>query len=180
MVDDGPHLLISSFPDDFLHWLNAVFRFRCRFDDPCIDHSHLFKQICPELIIRRVKLDRPLDYVMGRYHRLVSRTILIGANDWRIHGLEAVSQSLLCTQYIPPRVSPGFGRVDDLTNKYQHSHLSKDDIEVYLGKHFVSFIEVIEQYSDLTFIRTSRQEFAKSPLHTLHFSGFERGKRDLC
>lgn len=144
LVDDGPHLLISSFPDDFLHWLNAVFRFHRRLDDPCIDHGHLFKQICPELIIRRVKLDRPLHYMMGRYHRLVSCVILIGPNDWRVHGLEAVRESLLCTQYIPPRVSPSFGCVDDLTNEYQHTHLSKDNIVAYLGKHLVSFIEIIE------------------------------------
>lgn len=118
LVDDSTHLLISSLPDDFLHRLNAVFCFRRRLDDPCIDHSHLFKQICSKLIIRRVKLDRSLHYMMGSYRRLVYRIILIGPNNWRIDGLEAVSKSLLCTQYIPPRVSPCFGSIDDLTNEY--------------------------------------------------------------
>lgn len=116
---------------------------------------------------------------MGGNPGLVCRIILISPNDWRIHGLEAVSESLLCTENIPPRVSPCFGRVNDLTNEYQHSHTSLDDILTHLGEHFVSFIEVIEQYSDLGFIRTPRQELAKSPLHALHFGSFERGKADL-
>lgn len=102
LVDDDSHLLISTLLDNFFHWLNAVFRFRRRFDDSCIDHSHLFKQIGPELIIRCVKLDRPLHYMKGCHRRLVSRIALIGPNNRRIYGLEAVSESLLCTQYIPP------------------------------------------------------------------------------
>lgn len=126
--------------------------------------------------MRRVKFDRPLHDMMGRYHRLVSRVIFISSNDWREHGLEAVTESLLCTQYISPRVSPGFGRVNDLMNEHQQSHLGKNEIATYLAEHFVSFIEVIEQYCDLSFIRTPRQEFAKSPLHALHFGGFGRGK----
>ena len=115
---------------------------------------------------------------MGRYHRLGSCIVIIGPNDRRIHGLEAVSESLLCTQYIPPGISPCFGRVDDLMNEYQHPHLGEDDIATYLGEHLISLIEVIEQYSDLGFIRTPRQEFAKSPLHALHIRDFERGKTD--
>ena len=178
-MDDDAHLLISSLPDDFLHWLNAVFRFRSGLDDPCIDHGHLFKQICTELVIRCVKLYRPLHYRVGRYHRMVSRIIFISTNDWRIHGSETVSESLLCTQYIPPGVSPCFGRVDDLTNEHQPSHPSNDTVVIYLGEHFVSFIEVIEQDSDLSFIGTPRQEFAKSPLHALHVGSFERDKTDL-
>ena len=122
LVDGGPHLLVSSLPDDFLHWLNAVLRFRGRLDDPCIDHCDLFKQICPELVIRRVKIDRPLHYMAGGYRRLVPRIILIGPNDWSIKCLKAVSESLLCTQNIPPRVSPCFGRVDDLIDSVSTSH----------------------------------------------------------
>lgn len=61
----------------------------------------------------------------------------------------------------------------------QPSHLSTDAIVTYLGEHFVSFIKVIEQYSNLSLIRTPWQEFAKSPLHALHFRGFERGRMDL-
>ena len=122
LVDGGPHLLISSLSDHFLHWLNAVLRFRRRFDDPCIDHCDLFKQICPELIISRVKVDRPLHYMTGGYRRLVSRIIVIGPNDWSIQRLKAVSESLLCTQNIPPRVSPYFGRVDNLIDSVSTSH----------------------------------------------------------
>ena len=179
LVDDAPHLLISSFPNDFLHRLNTFFRFCSRLDDPCIDHGHLFKQIRPELIIRRVKLDCSLHYVMGRYYSLMSRIILVGPNDWSIHGLEAVSESLLCTQYIPPRVSPCFGRVDDLTNDYQQLRLSEEDNVKYLSEHFVGFFEVFEQHSNLGFICTPWQEFAKSPLHALHFGGFERSRMDF-
>ena len=114
LVEGSPHLLISSLPDDFLHWLNAVFRFRRRFNDPRIYHGHLFKQVRPKLIIGRVKSDRPLHYMMGGYDRLVSRIVLIGTNDRRINDLEAVSESLLSTKYIPPGISPSFGRVDNL------------------------------------------------------------------
>ena len=179
LVDGGPHLLISSLSDDFLHWLNAVLRFRRRFYDPCIDHCDLFKQIRPELVIRRVKVDRPLHYMAGGYRRLVSRIIVIGPNNWRIKCLEAVSESLLCTQNIPPRVSPYFGRVDDLINSVLTSHLSKNSIATYLGEHLVSFIEVFEQYGDLGFIGTPGQEFAKPPLHALHFCSFECDRTDF-
>ena len=179
LVDGGPHLLITSLPDHFLHWLNAVLRFRRRFDDPCINHCDLFKQIRPELVIRRMKVDGPLHYMAGGYRRLVSRIVVIGTKNWRIKCLKAVSESLLCTQNIPPRVSPRFGRVDDLINSESPSHLSKNKIGTYLGEHLVSFIEVFEQYGDLGFIGTPGQEFAKPPLHALHCCGFECERKDF-
>lgn len=179
LVDGGPHLFISSLPDHFLHWLNAVLRFCRRFDDPCIDHCDLLKQICPELVIRRVKVDRPLHHMAGGCRRLVSSIIVVGSNNWRIKCLEAVSESLLCTQNIPPRVSPCFGRVDNLINSVSTSHLSKNHIATYLGEHLVSFIEVFEQYCDLGFIGTPGQEFAKPPLHALHSCGFECERTDF-
>ena len=121
LVDGGPHLLISSLPDDFLHWLNAVFRFRRRLDDPCIDHCYLFQQIGSKLVIRRVKVHRPLHYMTGCDTRLVCRIVLVGPNNWRIKCLKAMSESLLCTQNVSPRVSPCFGRVDNLINQVSTS-----------------------------------------------------------
>ena len=110
---------------------------------------------------------------MRRFHRLVSRIVVIGSNDWSIHGLEAVGESLLSTQNISPRVSPCFGRVNDLTKGisiYISIFVAR---RLYLGEHFISFIKVVEQYSDLAFICSPWQEFAKSSLHALHFGGFD-------
>ena len=63
--------------------------------------------------------------------------------------------------------------------KYQHQYASNDAIVSYLCKHFISFIEVIEQYGDLGFIRTPGQELAKSPLHALHFVVPRVGRKDF-
>ena len=172
-MDGGPHLLISSLPDDFLQRLNVVLCFRRRLDDPCIDHCNLFEQIGPELVIRRMKVDRPLHYMAGGYRGLVSRISVIGPNNWRIKCLKAMSESLLRTQNISPRVSPCFGRVDNLIKSASTLHSSKFHIATYLSEHLISFIEVLEQDGDLAFIGTPGQEFAKSSLHALHFCGFE-------
>ena len=83
--------------------------------------------------------------MMRRFHGLVSRIVVIGSDDWSIHGLEAVGESLLSTQNISPRVSPCFGCVNDLTKESKLSHLNLLSKELYLGEHFISFIEVIEQ-----------------------------------
>lgn len=90
-----------------------------------------------------------------------------------------MSQSLLCTQNISPRVSPRFGRVDNLINSISTSHSSKINITTYLSEHLVSFIEVLEQHSDLGFIGSPGQKFAKSSLHALHFCGSECDRTDF-
>ena len=65
-----------------------------------------------------------------------------------------------------------------LENQLQGSYVCRDHNVTYLCEHFVSFLKVIEQYGDLGFIGTPGQEFAKSPLHALHFRGLERGRTE--
>ena len=65
-----------------------------------------------------------------------------------------------------------------LGNQLQDPYVCRDYSVPYLCEHFVGFLKVIEQYGDLGFIGTPGQEFAKSPLHALHFRGFERDRTD--
>ena len=113
------NLSVPSPLDDLFHRVDGVSGILSRLDDSGVDKADLLKQIRPKIIVSGLQFGRPLHYVSLRDDGLMARVFLVGPNDGGVHSHEAVDKALLSAQDVPPRVSPCFGRFDDLTASHQ-------------------------------------------------------------
>lgn len=112
------HLFVLSFLDNLLERLNAISRQRRRLYDSRFNHVDFLKKVGPELNINLLELDSSFHCSLWSIHGLVTGIVVISPDYWRIYRLKSMNKALLGSEYVSPRISPSFRRIDDLWGKW--------------------------------------------------------------
>lgn len=114
MRESPTYLAVFSLLDRLLHQGQRVLGVHSWFDQLVVDHAHFNHKIFLELCVLLPELGRPHQQSFRSLNGLVALVRVTSPKNRRIEALELGDEPMLVCEDGGPRVSPCFGRIDDL------------------------------------------------------------------